>query len=107
MKKNRTCVAYITARDGKEARALGRALVKERLAACVNILGGIESLYRWKGKLETGREVALIAKTTPELAKKLTARVKKLHSYSCPCVVILPIDGGNPAFLKWIRDEVG
>ena len=84
---------------------LGRALVQERLAACVNILGGIESLYRWKGKLENGREVALIAKTSVEKAEKLTARVKKLHSYSCPCVVILPIEGGNADFLKWIEDE--
>src|SRR5262245_19986689 len=79
MKKNRICVAYITTRDAKEAKKLGLALVKERLAACVNILGPIQSLYRWKGKLQTGREVALIAKTTAANAGKLTARVKKLH----------------------------
>ncbi|MFH0908099.1 MAG: divalent-cation tolerance protein CutA [bacterium] len=106
MKEHRFCLAYVTAKDLKQARALARALVRERLAACVNILGKSESIYRWKGRLETGREVALIAKTTTTRAKRLTARVKELHTYDCPCVVIVPIVDGNPQFLKWIGEEV-
>lgn len=106
MKKNRFCLAYITAKDRKQARALGGALVHERIAACVNILGTVESLYRWKGRMETGREVALIAKTTMAKSKKLTARVKQLHSYECPCVVIVPITGGNAEFLMWLAEAV-
>ena len=106
MHKDRFCIAYITTKDLKEARAIGKVLVSERLAACVNILGRIESFYRWKGRLETGREVALIAKTSVAKSKKPTARVKALHSYECPCVVIVPIVGGNPEFLEWIGGEV-
>ena len=106
MKKHRFCLAYITARDQKQARVLGRALVAEQLAACVNILGPIESLYRWKGALETGREVALLAKTTAAKSKKLIACVKRLHSYECPCVVIVPIVEGNPEFLEWIAGNL-
>ena len=105
MKSNRFCIAYITAKDLKQARALGKSLVRERLAACVNILGRIESLYWWKGRMETGREVALIAKTTVAKSAKLVSRVKQLHSYECPCVLILPIVGGNPEFLEWIGEE--
>ena len=106
MKTDRFCIAYITAKDLKQARSIGKALVLERLAACVNILGRIESLYRWKGRLESGREVALLAKTTVAKSKKLTARVKAMHSYECPCVVIVPIVGGNVEFLAWIAEEV-
>lgn len=89
-----------------EARSLGKALVREQLAGCVNILGRIESFYRWKGNVETGREVALIAKTTMARSKKLIARVRQLHSYECPCVVIVPIVGGNPEFLKWLAGNL-
>ena len=96
---------YITAGSRAEARKLADALVAERLAACVNILGAIESTYRWKGAVERGREVALVAKTRRANLKRLVARVKALHAYEVPCVVALPIVGGNPDFLAWIRRE--
>ncbi len=96
---------YITTASRKEALRIGRALVKARLAACINILGPIESLYWWKGKLETGREVALVAKTTSARLKELVAKVKSVHSYEVPCVVALPMAGGNEDFLGWIARE--
>jgi periplasmic divalent cation tolerance protein len=100
-----TCIAYMTASSAAEARRIARALVRERLAACVNILGPITSVYRWKGRIEQGREVAFIAKTQVSLQSKFVARVRALHSYECPCVVFVPIKGGNPAFLRWLAEE--
>jgi periplasmic divalent cation tolerance protein len=96
---------YMTAGSLDEARDIGRTLVEERLAACVNILEGMRSLYRWEGGVEEDEEVVLIAKTRATLVDALTDRVKTVHSYDCPCVVALPITGGNPAFLDWIGLE--
>lgn len=96
---------YITASSREEAVSLARLLVEERLAACANVLGPITSFYWWEGKLNEDGEVALIAKTRASLVEALTARVRQAHSYECPCVVALPIAGGNPAFLQWIAAE--
>ena len=98
-------MVYITAASPAEAETIGRTLVEEHLAACANILPGMRSIYRWKGVVETAAETVLIAKTRLELADALAARVKELHSYDVPCVVILPISGGYPPFLRWIEDE--
>ena len=102
---NEIRLIYITTDGPDEARTIGRALVEARLAACVNILDPMVSIYRWEGALKEGRESVLIAKTTAALVNALTASVRELHSYSCPCVVALPVDGGNPAFLDWIAAE--
>jgi periplasmic divalent cation tolerance protein len=80
-------------------------LVEERLAASVNVLDGTTSIYWWQGKLEQAQEAVLIAKTRAELFPALSARVKQLHSYDCPCVVALPIADGNPDYLAWIVAE--
>jgi periplasmic divalent cation tolerance protein len=101
----KTVMLYITAKDAGEARKIGTALVKERLAACANIVDKIESVYRWKGKLEHGAEALLTAKTKESLAEKAIGRARELHSYECPCIVAFPIVKGNPAFLKWISHE--
>lgn len=98
-------LVYITTETPAEARAIGAALVEERLAACVNIIEGMTSIFRWEGKIQQGSETVLIAKTRRELVEPLTARVKEMHGYSCPCVVALPILGGNPDFLRWIEEE--
>ncbi len=98
-------VLYVTASSEEEAARLGQALVEERLAACANVLGPIRSIYWWQGKLEQGAEVALILKTRADLVEKATQRLKALHSYSVPCVIALPILGGNPDFLAWIGAE--
>lgn len=97
---------YITTENKTEAERIGRTLVEERLAACVNIIDGMNSIYRWEGKLVQDNETVLIAKTVQEKVSDLTKRVKKLHSYDCPCVVALPIEDGNEAFLNWVAEEV-
>lgn len=97
---------YITTENKVEAERIGQALVEERLAACANILDGMRSIYHWEGKLVTDTETVLIAKTTDNKVTALTERVKALHNYDCPCVVALPIFGGNSAFLKWVAEEV-
>ena len=98
---------YITCADDREAETIGGMLVQSRLAACVNILPGMKSLYWWQGKLERGEEVVLIAKTRTELVDELTEAVKAAHGYEVPCVVSLPITSGNADFLRWIREETG
>jgi periplasmic divalent cation tolerance protein len=99
-------LAYITCASSDEAERIGRALVAERLAACVNILPGMRSLYWWQGVLTASEEAVLIAKTTAVGAPGLTARVLELHSYSCPCVVVVPLIGGHPRYLDWLIGEV-
>lgn len=96
---------YVTAASREEAFAIGRALVEDRLAACANVMPGMTSLYWWDGKIEEGSEVVLILKTRANLTDRATARIRALHSYSCPCVVVLPIEGGNPDYLDWLRQE--
>jgi periplasmic divalent cation tolerance protein len=96
---------YITCADEAEAETIGTMLVENRLAACVNILPGMRSIYWWRGKVERGVETVLIAKTRDELVGPLTEAVKAAHGYEVPCVVSLAITGGNPDFLDWIRTE--
>ena len=98
-------LVYITAASAEEAAKIGRMLVEERLAACANLLGRSGSIYWWEGKLQEEEEAALIVKTTEALLERLVERVKQAHSYACPCVVALPIEGGNPEFLDWIGLE--
>lgn len=102
---NAARMVYVTAGSPEEARAIGRTLVEERLAACVNVLDLVTSLYRWQGELCEDRETVLIAKTRAELVDALTERVLALHGYDCPCVAAFPIVGGNARFLDWIADE--
>lgn len=96
---------YMTAASADEAAKIGRVLVEDRLAACVNILDGMRSLYWWDGAVQEGAEAVLIAKTRADLLDRLAERVQELHSYSCPCVVALPILGGNAGYLDWIAAE--
>lgn len=95
---------YITSKNRSEALNIGRALLQDKLAACVNVLDGATSLYWWKGVVQEDHEALIIAKTKESLVDDLTKKVKELHSYECPCVVAVPIERGNPEFLKWIDD---
>ena len=98
-------LVYITTDGTESARAIARTLVKERLAACANVLNPMISVYRWNGAVHEDRETVLIAKTAVSRVEELTARVKALHAYECPCVVSVPVDGGNQAFLVWVDAE--
>lgn len=99
---------YVTTKDREEAVQIGTKIVEEKLAACANILDGMESIYWWKGEIETAQETVLVLKTTYSNVAKLTKRVKELHSYEVPCVVSLNIaeQEGSPDYLNWIRDSV-
>jgi periplasmic divalent cation tolerance protein len=96
---------YVTAKDEAEAAKIGEAVVRERLAACANVLGPIRSFYWWEGQVQDDREAVLVLKSRAPLIDALVARIKALHSYSVPCVVALEISQGNPDFLRWIGIE--
>ena len=98
-------VIYMTAKDAQQARAIGRALVQERLVACVNIVESITSLYWWEGDVQEDREAVMIAKTEASLVGTVIERVKALHDYECPCVVSWPIEAGNDDYLQWVASE--
>ena len=93
--------------NAEEAEHIGRAMVEEKLAACVNILGPVRSIYRWKGALESADEVAAIFKTTDERAGLLITRIAALHSYDVPCITAWPIDKILGAYADWVEDSVG
>jgi periplasmic divalent cation tolerance protein len=97
---------YMTAANVDEAKTIGRELVESRLAACVNILPQMHSIYRWEGKIEDATEVVMVAKTTAAMLPALAARVKSLHSYECPCIVSLKVEGGYQPYLDWITGSV-
>ena len=98
-------VVLITAATEDEAAAIAKALVDGRLAACVNIVKQIRSIYRWQGKVEDEQEVLMIAKTRKELFADLVHKVKELHSYSVPEIIALPIFDGFEGYLDWLRAE--
>ena len=99
------CCVYMTAGSIEELKNIGHILVEKNLAACVNLLENMLSIYKWEDKLEEGQEVVIIAKTRKILMPKLIETVKTHHSYDCPCILELPIQGGNPDFLNWIMRE--
>lgn len=96
---------YVTAGSRDEAVMLARSLVEARLVACANIIDGATSIYWWEGAVQEEREALLVAKTVSSNTDAVIAKVKELHSYSCPCVVAVPIAAGNPAYLEWIEGE--
>jgi len=100
------CVIFVTAANVKEAKKLSQALLKERLAACVNRIDKSESSYWWKGKIETATECLLLIKSEKKLVKPLIKRVKELHSYTVPEIIVCPIVEGNPDYLNWIRETL-
>jgi periplasmic divalent cation tolerance protein len=98
-------LVYVTAATAAEALMIGRALVEARLAASVNVLGGARSIYWWEGRIETAEEAVLVAKTRQALVGRLTARIREMHSYTTPAIVVLPILAGNPDYLRWLAEE--
>jgi periplasmic divalent cation tolerance protein len=99
-------VVLVTVPDLKTARALARVILESRHAACVNIVPGLESHYWWQGKIERGKELLLLIKTTSQRLAELQKCVLANHPYDTPEFVVLPIDGGNKRYLDWIADSV-
>lgn len=96
-------IVLVTASSEDEAAKIGSALVDEHLAACVNIVPGVRSLFFWEGKTQDGRELLLICKSRQPLLEPIIARVKSLHSYTVPEVIALPVAGGSEDYLRWLR----
>ena len=96
---------YITTKDKEQAENIAKALLEQNLAACANIVEGMNSIYRWEGKIVQDNECILIAKTREEYFERLAVTVKELHSYTCPCIVALPLVAGDGEYLKWIENE--
>jgi periplasmic divalent cation tolerance protein len=98
---------YAVFADAEEAERIGRICIEERLAACVNILGSIRSIYRWNGSIESADELAAIFKTTEAGADALITRIAALHSYDVPCVAAWPIENILGPYAQWIEASVG
>ena len=99
-------LVYITAPDMDCARKIGRTLVEHRLAACVNILPHMESIYWWDNAVQNEAEVVLLAKSTQDLFKALEAQVVAVHPYTTPCIVAVRLEHGHQPFLQWIQTQV-
>ena len=99
-------VVLMTASSQEEADGIAHALVAEMLAACVNVVPGIASVYRWQGEVQRDTEWLLIAKTRRDVLDALVQRVQALHSYDVPEVIALPLVGGSEAYLRWLDREV-
>jgi periplasmic divalent cation tolerance protein len=99
-------VLFITTANAEEASRIAEALLKERKAACVNILPGVSSLFRWQGKLEKAEESLLVVKSRASLLEQIIKLVKEHHSYDVPEIITLPVTGGNPDYLEWMAQEL-
>lgn len=97
---------YVTFADRDEAERIGRAVVEERLAACINILGGTSSIYRWQDRIETAAEQAALLKTSADAVERLVARIAELHSYEVPAIVAWPAAAVHPPYAEWVAEQV-
>lgn len=102
---NDELIVFATASSNEEASRIAGSLVEERLAACVNIVSSIESVYRWQGEVTRDKETLMIIKTTGERYAELERRIKELHSYTTPEVIALKIERGSKAYLDWLRES--
>ena len=91
--------------DEQEAKRLARMLVEEKLAACVNVIRGVESVYRWENNVETATECLLVIKTVPERFDALSERLQAMHSYQVPEIIALPIVGGAEKYVGWLKEQ--
>jgi periplasmic divalent cation tolerance protein len=99
-------IVLTTAGSEEEARKIARALVERRIAACVNIVPQVASIYRWQGKVEEASEWLLVVKTTAAASGQVREAISELHSYELPECICLTIEDGSPNYLKWIADSV-
>jgi periplasmic divalent cation tolerance protein len=99
------CFVYSTFPDTESARAAARAVVEQKLAACVNVYPPMTSYYSWQGKLEDGAEVSAFIKTRRALVPEVISAVRAMHPYTTPCFLVLPIEGGNSDYLAWAREQ--
>ena len=97
-------IVLSTAGSEEEARKIAQYLVEQKLAACVNIVPQVESIYRWQGKIESSREWLLLIKTTAEKFERVRDAIRELHSYDLPECIAVAIEDGSPEYLRWLED---
>jgi len=102
-----TCIVYITAGSEEEAKRLAKALVEERLAACCSIISKIQSIYSWEGKLQQENEHLIMCKTRNTLFGPLEQRVREIHSYDVPEILMVPVLDGSGPYLEWLLNSTG
>jgi len=100
-----TCLTRNSPPDDERAESLARTLIDERLAACVNVHGPMLSVYRWKGEVESDRERQVVIKTTRERVAEVEARVRQLHTYELPELLVIDVAGGSGAYLAWVGEQ--
>ncbi len=100
------CTLYVTVPDKAQAVVLSRILVQEKLVACANISGVMTSLYQWDGEICQDDEVAILLKTSKDIAEKVITRIEEIHPYDTPCIVQWDITGGSTDYLKWLGENV-
>ena len=100
------CVVLVTVKNRREAKGIARALIEKRLAACVNIINNIESLFRWQGKIDSALEAMLVIKTKRVKVLKVIKEVKAKHSYDVPEIISLPVSSGFKPYLNWINESI-
>jgi periplasmic divalent cation tolerance protein len=98
-------IVLVTCASVAEARKIGRSAVEKKLAACANVVTGIESIYRWKGRVERAQEVLVLVKTTVMRLRELERELKRVHSYEVPEFIVLPIVAGSREYLKWVKEN--
>ena len=104
--KSNHLVVFSTAPDMEVAEALAEHLVNERLAACVNLVGGVRSVYRWQGEVHRDPEVLLIVKTDQQRLEPLISTLEDRHPYDCPEIIAIPIVGGSAGYLDWLTNSL-
>ena len=105
MPTTQLAVFYITAGSKEEGQKVADGLVSSKLAACVNVIEGVQSTYLWEGKINSDKEVLLVVKSRLSLLGKIETKVKELHSYDVPELIALPIAGGSSAYMKWVKES--
>ncbi len=104
-KSSEIVFVYTTTENENEAKRIGRKLIQEKLVACVNIIPGMESIYRWKGNIEEGNECVVLAKTRKCNVDTVIDTIKNMHSYELPCILVIPVIQGLEEYLGYIRSE--
>lgn len=99
-------LTYTTCSDVRKAEKLATHLLQNRIAACINVLPGVKSFYRWQGKVETDAEVLLMIKTSRDLITEVRRVIEKLHDYDLPELIVVPIVDGSPDYLAWLEREL-
>lgn len=96
---------YVTCGSKREANKIGEKLVKNKLAACTNIIDNVKSVFKWNNKIANNKECILVGKTTSRNINKIIKTIENFHSYECPCILFFNIQNGNKKFLKWIKNN--